>query len=173
MLILLLIFCCCCMYCYFCSNSCFLMLVTRLFLDFQTCKKHSTFELQPFPLTSTCIIDNLVLCITTKFKWHWIDDCSWSQNGWCMLNAEDCRYRVWDSFGRQLYSSAVHDYPITRSVHLLSKHDLWRRGRLWFQYEVTQTSLVWKNGRHKIWWPNITNKYKLQIRFKAIFRLYI
>ena len=24
-----------------------------------------------------------------------------------------CRYRVWDSFGRQLYCSAQHDYPIT------------------------------------------------------------
>ena len=23
------------------------------------------------------------------------------------------RYRVWDSFGRQLYCSAQHDYPIT------------------------------------------------------------
>ena len=26
---------------------------------------------------------------------------------------EDCRYKVWDSYGRPLYSSAVHDYPVT------------------------------------------------------------
>ncbi|TPX52368.1 hypothetical protein CcCBS67573_g09888 [Chytriomyces confervae] len=26
---------------------------------------------------------------------------------------EDCRYKVWDSYGRQIYSSAPHDHPVT------------------------------------------------------------
>ncbi|XP_050395102.1 intraflagellar transport protein 80 homolog [Patella vulgata] len=26
---------------------------------------------------------------------------------------EDCRYRVWDTYGRMIYNSAAHDYPIT------------------------------------------------------------
>jgi len=26
---------------------------------------------------------------------------------------EDCKYRVWDSYGRQLYTSAAYDYVIT------------------------------------------------------------
>ena len=30
-----------------------------------------------------------------------------------MTGGEECRYRVWDMFGRQLYSSGLHDYPIT------------------------------------------------------------
>lgn len=29
------------------------------------------------------------------------------------IGSEDCRYRVWDAFGRQLYNSGQHDYPIT------------------------------------------------------------
>jgi intraflagellar transport protein 80 len=28
-------------------------------------------------------------------------------------SGEDCRYRVWDSYGRQLFSSYIHEYPIT------------------------------------------------------------
>lgn len=33
----------------------------------------------------------------------------------CIVNAggEDCRYRVWDQFGRQLFSSGLDDYPVT------------------------------------------------------------
>ena len=30
-----------------------------------------------------------------------------------MIGGEDCRYRVWDSFGRQLYNSGAGDYPVT------------------------------------------------------------
>ena len=29
------------------------------------------------------------------------------------IGGEDCRYRVWDTFGRQLFNSSQHDYPIT------------------------------------------------------------
>ena len=29
------------------------------------------------------------------------------------IGSEDCRYRVWDAFGRQMYNSGQHDYPIT------------------------------------------------------------
>lgn len=30
-----------------------------------------------------------------------------------LSGGEDCKYKVWDSYGRLMYSSAVHDYPIT------------------------------------------------------------
>ena len=36
------------------------------------------------------------------------------KNIWCVIiGGEDCRYRVWDSFGRQLYNSGAGDYPVT------------------------------------------------------------
>uniref|UniRef100_T1J418 Uncharacterized protein n=1 Tax=Strigamia maritima TaxID=126957 RepID=T1J418_STRMM len=39
---------------------------------------------------------------------------AWNPNNNLILSgAEDCRYKVWDSYGRQMYSSGVHDYPIT------------------------------------------------------------
>ncbi|PVD18640.1 hypothetical protein C0Q70_21190 [Pomacea canaliculata] len=34
-------------------------------------------------------------------------------NNLIISGAEDCRYKVWDTFGRLLYSSSVHEYPIT------------------------------------------------------------
>ena len=44
---------------------------------------------------------------------------------------EDCRYKVWDNFGRQLYSSKMYDYAITSvawapngeffAVHLITR----------------------------------------------------
>ena len=38
----------------------------------------------------------------------------WSpSNSRIVSGGEDCRYRVWDTFGRQLYASGQHDYPIT------------------------------------------------------------
>ncbi|XP_072035269.1 intraflagellar transport protein 80 homolog [Amphiura filiformis] len=33
-------------------------------------------------------------------------------NNLILSGAEDCRYKVWDSYGRQLYSSHPHDYPV-------------------------------------------------------------
>ena len=46
--------------------------------------------------------DGLILCV------------DWSpSNSRIVSGGEDCRYRVWDQFGRQLYNSAQHDYPIT------------------------------------------------------------
>lgn len=38
----------------------------------------------------------------------------WSSvNDRILSGGEDCKYKVWDSFGRLLYSSLSHDYPIT------------------------------------------------------------
>lgn len=38
----------------------------------------------------------------------------WSSvNDRILSGGEDCKYKVWDSFGRLLYSSSSHDYPIT------------------------------------------------------------
>ena len=33
-------------------------------------------------------------------------------NNLILSGGEDCRYRVWDSYGRQLFSSHPNDYPI-------------------------------------------------------------
>lgn len=33
-------------------------------------------------------------------------------NNLILSGGEDCRYKVWDSYGRQLYSSQAHEYPI-------------------------------------------------------------
>lgn len=34
-------------------------------------------------------------------------------HGYIVSGGEDCRYRVWDSFGRPIYTGPLHDYPIT------------------------------------------------------------
>ncbi|TMS07418.1 Intraflagellar transport protein 80-like protein [Larimichthys crocea] len=46
--------------------------------------------------------DGLVL----KVDWNSVSDL-------ILSGGEDCKYKVWDSFGRLLYSSSSHDYPIT------------------------------------------------------------
>uniref|UniRef100_A0A3Q4BDA6 Uncharacterized protein n=1 Tax=Mola mola TaxID=94237 RepID=A0A3Q4BDA6_MOLML len=46
--------------------------------------------------------DGLVL----KVDWNSVNDL-------ILSGGEDCKYKVWDSFGRLLYSSSSHDYPIT------------------------------------------------------------
>ncbi|KAK3862875.1 hypothetical protein Pcinc_031302 [Petrolisthes cinctipes] len=39
---------------------------------------------------------------------------AWNPNtGLILSGGEDTRYRVWDNFGRQLYSSSLHHHPIT------------------------------------------------------------
>jgi intraflagellar transport protein 80 len=46
--------------------------------------------------------DGVVLC------WDWSVSTNLIVSG-----GEDCKYRVWDSYGRQLYTSAAYDYVIT------------------------------------------------------------
>lgn len=39
---------------------------------------------------------------------------SWSNTSDLIVSGgEDCKYRVWDHFGRPVYSSNTHNYPIT------------------------------------------------------------
>uniref|UniRef100_A0A0N5A873 Intraflagellar transport protein 80 homolog n=1 Tax=Syphacia muris TaxID=451379 RepID=A0A0N5A873_9BILA len=46
--------------------------------------------------------DGVVLCL------------DWSRNTDLIISGgEDCKYKVWDSYGRQLYSSSSHGYPVT------------------------------------------------------------
>ncbi|XP_032237699.1 intraflagellar transport protein 80 homolog isoform X2 [Nematostella vectensis] len=44
--------------------------------------------------------------IVLKIDWNPI-------NNLILSGGEDCKYKVWDSYGRVLYSSAPHEYPIT------------------------------------------------------------
>lgn len=38
----------------------------------------------------------------------------WSKsNDLIITGGEDCKYRIWDAFGRPIYSSDTHYYPIT------------------------------------------------------------
>ncbi len=40
--------------------------------------------------------------------------CDWNPvNNLIISGGEDCKYKLWDSYGRQLYSSYINDYPIT------------------------------------------------------------
>ncbi|XP_067007363.2 intraflagellar transport protein 80 homolog [Anabrus simplex] len=41
-----------------------------------------------------------------KVSWHPINDL-------IISGGEDCRYKVWDPYGRQLYCSSIQEYPIT------------------------------------------------------------
>ncbi|XP_017775258.1 PREDICTED: intraflagellar transport protein 80 homolog [Nicrophorus vespilloides] len=46
--------------------------------------------------------EGLILCV------------SWgSSSEWIVSGGEDCKYRVWDGQGRPLYSSGLHDHPIS------------------------------------------------------------
>ena len=52
-----------------------------------------------------------------KFQWKAHDGVilkvDWNPvNNLILSGAEDCRYKVWDSYGRQLYSSHPHEYPV-------------------------------------------------------------
>ncbi|XP_033833163.1 intraflagellar transport protein 80 homolog [Periophthalmus magnuspinnatus] len=46
--------------------------------------------------------DGLIL----KVDWNSVNDL-------IISGGEDCKYKVWDSFGRLLYTSSSHDYPVT------------------------------------------------------------
>ncbi|XP_072320219.1 intraflagellar transport protein 80 homolog [Eucyclogobius newberryi] len=46
--------------------------------------------------------DGLIL----KLDWNSVNDL-------IISGGEDCKYKVWDSFGRLLYTSSPHDYPVT------------------------------------------------------------
>ncbi len=40
--------------------------------------------------------------------------CDWNPvNNLIVSGGEDCKYKLWDSYGRPLYSSYIHEYPIT------------------------------------------------------------
>lgn len=44
--------------------------------------------------------------IILKVDWNSVNDS-------IISGGEDCKYKVWDSFGRLLYTSSPHDYPVT------------------------------------------------------------
>ncbi|XP_067102166.1 intraflagellar transport protein 80 homolog [Osmerus mordax] len=44
--------------------------------------------------------------VILKVDWNSVNDL-------ILSGGEDCKYKVWDSYGRLLYSSSPHDYPIT------------------------------------------------------------
>ncbi|XP_069004319.1 intraflagellar transport protein 80 homolog isoform X2 [Embiotoca jacksoni] len=44
--------------------------------------------------------------VILKVEWNSVNDL-------ILSGGEDCKYKVWDSFGRLLHSSSSHDYPVT------------------------------------------------------------
>ncbi|XP_078065148.1 intraflagellar transport protein 80 homolog isoform X3 [Mustelus asterias] len=44
--------------------------------------------------------------VILKVDWNAVNDL-------ILSGGEDCKYKVWDSYGRLLYSAQMHDYPIT------------------------------------------------------------
>ncbi|XP_051873931.1 intraflagellar transport protein 80 homolog isoform X2 [Pristis pectinata] len=44
--------------------------------------------------------------VILKVDWNTVNDL-------ILSGGEDCKYKVWDSYGRLLYSAQAHDYPIT------------------------------------------------------------
>ncbi|XP_072330575.1 intraflagellar transport protein 80 homolog isoform X4 [Scyliorhinus torazame] len=44
--------------------------------------------------------------VILKIDWNAVNDL-------ILSGGEDCKYKVWDSYGRLLYSAQAHDYPIT------------------------------------------------------------
>ncbi|KAF0030370.1 hypothetical protein F2P81_017101 [Scophthalmus maximus] len=44
--------------------------------------------------------------VVLKVDWNSVNDL-------ILSGGEDCKYKVWDSFGRLLYSSSSHEYPVT------------------------------------------------------------
>ncbi|XP_076002159.1 intraflagellar transport protein 80 homolog [Genypterus blacodes] len=44
--------------------------------------------------------------VILKVDWNSVNDL-------ILSGGEDCKYKVWDSYGRLLYSSSSHDYPVT------------------------------------------------------------
>nr|XP_029529971.1 intraflagellar transport protein 80 homolog [Oncorhynchus nerka] len=44
--------------------------------------------------------------IILKVDWNSVNDL-------ILSSGEDCKYKVWDSYGRLLYTSSSHDYPVT------------------------------------------------------------
>lgn len=44
--------------------------------------------------------------VVLKVDWNSVNDL-------ILSGGEDCKYKVWDSFGRLLHSSSPHDYPVT------------------------------------------------------------
>uniref|UniRef100_UPI00398F7D97 intraflagellar transport protein 80 homolog isoform X2 n=1 Tax=Pristiophorus japonicus TaxID=55135 RepID=UPI00398F7D97 len=44
--------------------------------------------------------------VILKIDWNTVNDL-------ILSGGEDCKYKVWDSYGRLLYSAQAHDYPIT------------------------------------------------------------
>lgn len=44
--------------------------------------------------------------VILKVDWNSVNDL-------ILSGGEDCKYKVWDSYGRMLYSSHPHDYPVT------------------------------------------------------------
>uniref|UniRef100_A0AAR2IHX4 Intraflagellar transport 80 homolog (Chlamydomonas) n=1 Tax=Pygocentrus nattereri TaxID=42514 RepID=A0AAR2IHX4_PYGNA len=82
---------------------------------------HCTFNcFTPHNVRITCHFLNSLRYMTLQTEQYWkahdgiILKVDWnSMNDLILSGGEDCKYKVWDSYGRLLYSSSSNDYPIT------------------------------------------------------------
>jgi intraflagellar transport protein 80 len=62
------------------------------------------------------IFNSIFIHLKKKWKAHdgIVLTCDWNPvNNLIISGGEDCRYKLWDTYGRQLYASYTHEYPIT------------------------------------------------------------
>ncbi|KAK6017103.1 WD domain, G-beta repeat protein [Ostertagia ostertagi] len=81
------------------------------------CSFDSTSNYVVFPNYDHCYIRSLK-SQATPLKWKAHDGivlcCDWSKaSEYMVTGGEDCKFKLWDSFGRNLFISISHDYPIS------------------------------------------------------------
>nr|XP_019944246.1 PREDICTED: intraflagellar transport protein 80 homolog [Paralichthys olivaceus] len=72
-----------------------------------------------------------------------------SANDLILSSGEDSKYKVWDSFGRLLYSSSAHDYPIT-SLSWAPNGEVFAVGSFNSLWLCEKTGLCYGKERHNM-----------------------
>ncbi|WAR28818.1 IFT80-like protein [Mya arenaria] len=97
-------------------------------------------------------------------------------NNLILSGGEDCRYKVWDTYSRLMYSSSAHDYPITSWSYALEKPNTGSVFKLSWASDGTQVAGACGNGQvlighileRRLEWSNfeatVTESKKIVVR---------